>query len=411
MVFSGNNLPSLKGQRDHILVQNITHNIKPHEHISCNESETLAQYKYRGFSMSALHTQGNTFIKAVYHNYGIYKNSDDKYVVQFIDSEIGYISFVPLPHSRPALTQKTLQKLQRAIYYAFNPLERSGVIYRLLTLNSNIDPHVLMSDIEIETAKLMTYTMLARYENSFNSIDTAHVPVHIHGATVKSASNNLHAYINNTYINVVHDCNVVCSQSLLSNSQYPMSLYETELQSMLCVHRILEISGSIQDTTTSVRTTTKRTTDTTTTTTTEEVTTHIKIRNTTHVTTLSTHTFPVSTTAVYTGTYVHIQCAACGACVVSIWPIAVSIVIATLSATAIFISYSGSKCAKSIRTCLLKYRGRILNTRERIETFARNINATRAQTIETTEKARVSVSSDKEDTSSQDNEPQDIEVV
>ena len=64
------------------------------------------------------------------------------------------------------------------------------------------------------------------------------------GTTVYKHIQNARGCVNNTYINVVHDCNNICVHAILSNSADVMSEYDHRLYGIECAKRLAAMSDS-----------------------------------------------------------------------------------------------------------------------------------------------------------------------
>ena len=96
-----------------------------------------------------------------------------------------------------------------ALMFAFRPTERTHErIQNLLNMLYRSDNDVVRSSEFL--------SLLDTQENSVNTIyrDDAHILLHAVNVTDVF---DLNMYVNNTYVNVIHDCESVCVQSLLSD--------------------------------------------------------------------------------------------------------------------------------------------------------------------------------------------------
>ena len=68
-------------------------------------------------------------------------------------------------------------------------------------------------------------------------IDRQHVYIRLNNTKTMSDDEVL-AKVNSTYVNVVHDCNTLCAQSVLSVSDTWVSQHERKKYSLLCMHKL-----------------------------------------------------------------------------------------------------------------------------------------------------------------------------
>ena len=247
MGFPKNNLPSLNGQRNYMLVQE-TSNSPAEKAIKQCEDEQVDQY--RGFALSILRAPTEDIQAMIkYYDYVTCYDSKDHKAWVLMTTE----------KSNMTSTDITLSQeiVQQAMYYSVNPIARANKVHDLLQLiGAHRAQHSTTPDLSVTRAQLIQH-MFDKKENEFNHIDKLHVRIMLtQRNTALATSESLHSYINSTYVNIVYDSDdsTVCSQSVLSDSNEFMSLQDVERYGLLCTHMLIE-SEQPQKTTMSMYTT------------------------------------------------------------------------------------------------------------------------------------------------------------
>ena len=242
MVYPGDNLPSTEGQRDYMLIQPITADVAPHTRAQCDRGNGPQEGEYVGHSVSIVR-YSNSDPQVMRYSPGA---SQAIYYDSRILNDYGHYS---AEFSDSFRSNKVDQlRRSRALYYSADPFGRADEIYRLLELEASVT-NISISRHELLLARSVEFSMLALNENKLNHIDRTHVPVLLSSVNVSDISaESLHTYINNTYVNIIHDCQTVCSQSVLSDRPQFLLLSEMQRYSLLCVNRILETRVETQST-------------------------------------------------------------------------------------------------------------------------------------------------------------------
>ena len=398
MVFPKSNLPPLDGQRDYMLVQRVQLGLAPHMFNICSTDPFIVPHRYTGYSISALRHISNAAIQTSYQQYEIY-DYYNQYIVKFSDAQEGVIMYRSNIAAQTTVPRNILKQLQAITYYAIDPLNRAEAIQRFLNVAYMPTAHVRnISDAEVAMATAVIHVTLDEAINPFNHIDREHVSVLLSPTRMThNIAEHLNAYVNNTYVNIVHDCNTACSQAVLSDKRNFMSLNAVANYGMLCAHRILELNNVSQHTTTMLTTAATQTTESTTRQTTVQydnttMQTTARSENTTIQTTESTtkystiYTTPNTTlhhTAVSTtqSKPVYVECIKCEECTVNLLPSGFNAAIVTFSAIALFVAYSKNKYVIRVRRCISRMghtiHSRIQNLGTHISQWASTICALR----------------------------------
>ena len=276
------NLPSLsEEERNYTLVQPLTSNPLSPSYKPCG-NETSSQEHY-AFSVSVSIDSDNAFSETMYYSYTIQTTENEQYDIKksYVTE---YSTVIATNHTHyPMLTCIT----QAAVYYAVDPAKHRGAIHDFL--NAIYVEHI--SDIETQAAKAMMQQTLLEYDPKvFRRVDAEYVRIlSSHGDAM-----NMYKHINSVHVNVVHDCESVCAQAILSDTRALFSLQNMTLQNMteyglLCTRRLLETKDT--------------------------------------------------------------QCKKCTDCEKHIYSIAISSAVVVGCVTSLFITYSNSKCAKAVRSC------------------------------------------------------------
>ena len=212
-------------QHKYTLVQDIQSVNDAYFQRTCKE-DVLIKYSYRGFALSILRQEdkeNDILARMRQYNYRI-ANLDGVVTAKITDSYT-----VSLSYADESLAQKAVYL---ALYYSTDPVKRASQIHELLPLEHKISTQKDTQGDPIGIRADTIIYMFSKQENAVNHIDTKHVKV----LTSKFIpdSDDLHAYLNSTYVNMVHDCKTVCSQSVLSDAEVFMEAKSVEKYGLLC---------------------------------------------------------------------------------------------------------------------------------------------------------------------------------
>ena len=248
MGFPEHNLPPLTGQRNYINVGRLQSNIGEINRQCRSYEHSLSEYTFFGQALSVLHYQRDGIrLKAQQHNYVLkcYKDAQNK--------EHYYVTYVHTKQ-RTVRDSEESDAISMALSLAYSPIASVQDEFLGTILSRQSMLHVThMPRLSFGLAE-----MLSTQYNFFNIIDPEHTHVSVN--TKITPYTNLHAYINNTYLNILHNCDRVCVQSVLSDNTTFMPFNATENYSLLCIHRLKElrlladIVAKPQDTTTETTT-------------------------------------------------------------------------------------------------------------------------------------------------------------
>ena len=244
MGFPESNLPSLDGQRYYIVVQKLSaedlKTISPCSQSPIGQGRFVDTRVYYGSDITISRDYRDDVLLSVKWNLYLvhFDNTKQQYA-----ADTQYLRFfnVYAPQHEQTNTE-IIRRAQTVLYYAPSPVERAEEIHQLLrTIYADEEA----TDEASYLLRLTIQALLERKENSFNRIDRAHVKLQLRNNTV----DNLHKYIDHTYVNVVYDCNTICSQAVLSDRNNFESFRHYGL---LCTHRLLEFSGLLDISNTSL---------------------------------------------------------------------------------------------------------------------------------------------------------------
>ena len=204
----------------------------------CHERiHSSSECEYRGIALSALRQRhSGTKLRVQQHSYSIkcYKDRSGK---------IHY--FVPYAHTK-RLDVRSLEEsdsISMALSIAYDPLAHHDFVSELLSKPS------LLRVAYRPQLSLRLDQLLSKQSNPYNAIDKERTTISLDGVKV-TPDTKLHAYVNNTYVNIVHDCNeTVCIQPILSNRRNFMPLNETENYGLLCIESIHRHNALLENTT------------------------------------------------------------------------------------------------------------------------------------------------------------------
>ena len=103
---------------------------------------------------------------------------------------------------------------------------------------------VLYNRLDSILATKTLVNMWSPNNTGIRDIDSKHVPVYQNDTRLYADRNtSLHAYLNNVYVNIVHNCSSVCIQTIATEDEpeFMPTLVVQHLHGLLCMHDIYEI--------------------------------------------------------------------------------------------------------------------------------------------------------------------------
>ena len=300
----GNNLPSLEGQRYYMLLQDVGP-YKP----ACFDKPKRAEGM--AFSIRSDMPNGENALTAFVYAYKyVVTHEDGKY---YVDDLVSARQYLYTDEQRlTAEMFRMFKSIQLATYYAANPIQRADSILDLLRISLSKETYNVNS-VEAQKMATLIEKTISTDETDINRIDTEHVKIQInifdfHNPDVIKTRGPLTKYALYTYVNIVYDCNTVCSQSVKYDMDtFAIDHFRIRNYGLLCMHGILEARNR----TNSIHTTTRALIPS-------------------FIDTCGTHEQCESHTI----------------------PVAVSLAFATVSAASIFITYSNNAYVGAFRACM-----------------------------------------------------------
>ena len=224
MVYPENSLLLFDDQSSNILVYNITEEYATSMLRICDKHKT--EREHIGQAISILHIQDSVLIRAQHYEYSTKRDASGQYYVTHVNTSEYSISNITQDHH--ALSELS-RIVSTALMFAFRPreLHRMHNVYDLLCMMSN-QMHTYNPQ-PLQPLRIM----LAKNENSVNAIDTKAANIHIKHANVTDTL-SMNAYVNNTYVNIVHDCERLCVYSMLSDEPDYMLTDVVKKHGLLC---------------------------------------------------------------------------------------------------------------------------------------------------------------------------------
>ena len=235
---------------------------------------------------------------------------------------------------------------QLALYSAFSPSQRAKGIYDILNLRhikmllsiaTNSVRSVYTTNKElIAIRERVIKQMIEKKENKLNHIDKEHVQLLFSSANV-SDTHNLHPYINSVYVNIVHNCTMICAQTALSDSHEFMSIRAIKKHGKICANKLQALKTMPFISLDTLNVTAHNALDITAISTTHGATTTFMPHNTTRLLTEKRLVYDQN---------------ACTTCTLSVPHLAISIAVTASSCISLLVAHSDHKCARAIRSYL-----------------------------------------------------------
>ena len=235
------NLPSLEGQRNYMSLKHDS------EIRDCNHAR---ETDMNGFDVAMLRDNRNHVLLTMdISMYRVRSESMNTHVTESYTRQSRkkgkYKLYDDAVTRRSKNYMARLQIASESLYYAFNPVvDRLDHVKNLIHIwyLQNIVTDQKEYETHIHTIKQMIDTK----ENQFNRINRKRARILLNSFDVlqpKYSETDLHAYINNTYVNVVYGCGTICAQSVLSDAQHMTYHYDREKYTLMCLRRIFEEKG------------------------------------------------------------------------------------------------------------------------------------------------------------------------
>ena len=225
MPLSGNNLPSLDGQRYYTLVRQLTKVSSPETAYRCaSHPLNKEECEHEGHSLSLIkHAQENITIKLQQYQYKVKCDEHGRYYVTNMTTSTRDIRYDEYSSLTELATEAFLFVCDPRIntYLAFRMLSRGDLF------NSSY-PRGYATFLE----------ELLSEPNGFNIIDTRHVKTSFHVAEHMFA--HLSTHVNSSYVNIVHDCERMCVQSVLNDTYGFMPTQDVQYYGLLCTHMLVD---------------------------------------------------------------------------------------------------------------------------------------------------------------------------
>ena len=219
-----NNLPSLDGQRYYTHIHDLSDSEK--KKVRKQKKLKSCDSHYLGSALSVLRDDDDCKTIARVQRY--------TYTVQCFDRKDRLYCYA----SHITIKQRNIESLDDHDAYITMALE----LAHTQTISWSIVNHLMHAKNLLVTSykpqqHISLSEQLSKQRNSVNAIYKEKVKVLLSSTNVDDVS-SLNAYLNNTYVNIVHDCDRVCVQSVLSDNAQFMQLREVEKYGLLCVNRI-----------------------------------------------------------------------------------------------------------------------------------------------------------------------------
>ena len=237
MGFPESNLPPLDGQRYYTLVHQLHLNSTDPIHNYCNRSNAN-ENEYYGFSVSILHPLREDILADVRHiGYTVYLEGEE-YKVEKKAAIMGEIASI-FSNMSSTLLPKLTRSTQAAMDGSIQPTQL-GPMYDFL--NTMYTADIAFDEVEAKASRaIMQQITHERHADTCCAwqLVSGNVSVKLHPGT-QTVRKEIYDYVNNTYLNVVHDCERMCIQSVLSDNSSFMSEQNIDNYGLLCVRRLLE---------------------------------------------------------------------------------------------------------------------------------------------------------------------------
>ena len=243
MIFPENNSTQLSDQKNYTLIHNVVDNIETPlesqcgtdsssgdqnddsdstEVTPCSVDDTITNCQYIGHAVAILRMDDiNITAKVQRYSYVVNSNDNGAY---YVDDMV--------THYSDTESSQHATWVASALRLAMAATEGTNVAF----IRDVLQMDTQYSARDNSVAKNATLAQLfSKDANSFNAIDKAHTIVSLHGVNVTNTT-VLNQYVNNTYINIVHDCNSICTQSVLSNAPNFMSIRDVKQHGLWCAN-------------------------------------------------------------------------------------------------------------------------------------------------------------------------------
>ena len=223
MPIPGNNLPLLDGNV-YMHVQALTPILK--KTYRCDDKPLdEEECEHVGQAISILRFERDGIrAKAQHYAYSVKCDKAGRYSVRDITTRQRNISFT-----------EDAYNIGVALKVAYNPYEFTMLALDYLLL----EPDMLYRQTDLIRGPSYGLTnMLSANNTGINKINPRRVTLAIRDTKIDMS--HLNRYVNNTYLNVVHDCERICVHSVLSNDAGFMSITEAKMYGLLCTSKLIK---------------------------------------------------------------------------------------------------------------------------------------------------------------------------
>ena len=241
MVFPRTNLPSLSGHGHYTLVHYLPTNPTDPAHKLCDRKH-VHEDEYYGFSVSILRPISDTVLVKVRHYRRDVRMNNGKYERKNKASVTGSI-FSIFANESSVLSSSLIRATQAALYGSRWP-QRLGPMYDFINAIYTADEDISTIEITAATAMIQQITTVNGHPRKSMPPISDSVLVLLSDHT--NCTRDMYRCINNTYVNIVHNCERMCVQSVLSDNVGFMSEEDVDNYGLLCMHRLLAIDNSIE---------------------------------------------------------------------------------------------------------------------------------------------------------------------
>ena len=242
MTIPGNNLPPLDGERDYMLIYDIKKHTQNFTRITqeccMSTHKNMCDPLYRenimfGRSLSILQHEHDNIAATL--RVGSYKinYTCNEYHIDNLKTRDYNFTYSNNDYDVTAFILSTLR-------YTHHPFTKMGGLGALIEL---LNPATLFEKVKTDLLERAHAISLLNEKDYYLHVQHTKVILNDTAITHKTNTEKLAQYVNNTYVNIVHDCSKICAHTVLSNKHDFMTTSMAEHYSLLCTHRLLEFSA------------------------------------------------------------------------------------------------------------------------------------------------------------------------
>ena len=244
MTIPGSNLPTLDGKKSYMPIYNISGQTKLFkaqlrtcclgEFNTTTCQQQCSECAAFGIAVSILQRKHKyTVARIQYREYKIYEN-DGIYTLN--DTRCSDYEL-----KRDNIDIAITPTILAAIKYSRFPL--SDTLGAVLVSDMLKQEHALSQAAVTLNEHLQAIDLLS---NERYNLDRSHMSVLLHG--ISKQEKDMHRYINSTYVNVVHNCDKVCTYMMFSNNHDFMTDSDVKQYGLLCMRRLLKVDNKTKTT-------------------------------------------------------------------------------------------------------------------------------------------------------------------